>query len=111
MNAPETITNVKHSMFSIARHYGSVRFNKRLYYYDPVADVLTRADVLKARKEWRIIVSPGPDQPDEYLGEPHPTRARALKAARAGRNGRACVLFGPEGIDLGTWMEADGNGK
>ena len=46
---PEEIHNVSHSQFSIARHFGGIRFNGAGYTYDPTRDVLIRDDVLKAR--------------------------------------------------------------
>ena len=47
--APEEIHGVSMSQFSIARHYGGIQYQGHYYAYDPVRDVLTRADVLKAR--------------------------------------------------------------
>lgn len=46
---PEEIHNVSKSQFSIARHFGGIRFNGVGYTYDPTRDVLIRDDVLKSR--------------------------------------------------------------
>lgn len=107
-DAPEVICNVSNSQLSVARFYGCCRYNGRTYYYCPVSDTLTRDDVLAARKEWRVVRAGDGDRPDEFLGGPHRTRAKALQAAKADRSGRLVVLFGLEGIDRLAFMV---NGK
>jgi hypothetical protein len=51
MNPPEEIHNVSMSQFSIARHYGGIRFNGASYTYFSDTDTLVRNDVLKQRKK------------------------------------------------------------
>jgi len=45
--APFGVTSVSTSQFSIARHYGGIRFNGEDYTYFPDTDELVRDDVLK----------------------------------------------------------------
>lgn len=45
----EEIHNVKTSILSIARHYSDCRINGKEWVYNPITDVLIRADVLKKR--------------------------------------------------------------
>lgn len=45
----EEIHNVSKGPFSIARHYGGCRINGKEWFYNPITDVLIRADVLKKR--------------------------------------------------------------
>ena len=103
--APELIRGVAHSQFSIARYYGGLKFNGQQYYWCPVDDSLIRADILKARKEWRVIRSAEKEAPNEWLGEPYKTRAKAVKAAKADRSGRLVCVFGPQGIDCTTFFK------
>ena len=48
-NTPDRIYRVSLTQLSIARHYGSIRYNGALYWYDADADTdtLTRDDVRK----------------------------------------------------------------
>jgi uncharacterized protein YbjQ (UPF0145 family) len=46
-DAPYIITGVSTSIFSVARHYGGMKFQGYRYTYDPVRDELIRNDVLK----------------------------------------------------------------
>lgn len=48
--APEEIHNVRHTHLSIARHFGGATVNGHAYVYNPVRDVLVRADVLRRRE-------------------------------------------------------------
>jgi len=104
-NAPEIIRNVSYTQLSVARHYGGCTFQGRDYRYCPVDDTLIRADVLAARKEWRVIRGGENDGPDEWLGGVYRTRAAAMKAARADRSGRLVALWGPSGVVLGLWLK------
>jgi hypothetical protein len=52
--APETITNVSNTQFSIARFYGGVTLNGFSYIYNPETDELKRADVLRADEKAKI---------------------------------------------------------
>lgn len=45
-NAPFGITNVSHSMFSVARHYGGMNFKGYHYIYLKHSDELIRSDIL-----------------------------------------------------------------
>lgn len=47
------ITGVRHTQFSIARHYGGINFNGHSYTYFPEQDQLWRDDVLKALAKLR----------------------------------------------------------
>ena len=49
-DAPEEIRGVSMSILSVARHYGGATVNGHAYVYDPVRDVLVRADVLRRRE-------------------------------------------------------------
>lgn len=46
-DAPYLVTGVSRSQFSLARHYGGIRYNGQHYTYIPPTDELIRADVLK----------------------------------------------------------------
>lgn len=46
-SAPYVIQNVTQTQFSVARHYGTCRFNGHLYTFFPATDELIRDDVLK----------------------------------------------------------------
>ena len=46
-NAPERICHVSHTQLSLARHYGSINYNGKLYWYVPETDELIRDDVRK----------------------------------------------------------------
>ena len=48
---PFGITSVSTSQFSIARHFGGIRFNGEHYTYFPDTDELVRDDVLKWQKK------------------------------------------------------------
>ena len=103
-NQPEVFYHVSQSQLSIARHYGKCLFNGVTYLYCPVTDTLTRADILKARKQWRIIVNDG-QGPDRFHGEPYRTRKAAIKAMKARPPGTSACLFGPEGVEIGTYQK------
>lgn len=49
LEGPEEIHGVSQSQFSIARHYGGIKFNGTPYVYDPTRDVLIREDIHRAR--------------------------------------------------------------
>ena len=46
-DTPYCIQGVSQTQFSVARHYGSCRFNDHLYFYMEATDELIRDDVLK----------------------------------------------------------------
>ena len=46
-DTPYLITGVSCSQFSLARHYGGIRYQGQDYTYSPATDELIRADVLK----------------------------------------------------------------
>ena len=48
---PEKIHNVSNSYFSIARYYGSVKFNGKNYIYDEAEDTLIREDIFIAERK------------------------------------------------------------
>lgn len=48
---PYGITNVSMTQFSIARHYGGIKFNGDHYVYLPDTDELIREDVLRWQKQ------------------------------------------------------------
>ena len=48
---PYGITNVRMTQFSIARHYGAIKFNGDTFIYFPDTDELVRDDVLKWKKK------------------------------------------------------------
>lgn len=48
---PYGIKGVSQTQFSIARHYGAIKFNGETYTYFPDADELVRDDVLKWKKK------------------------------------------------------------
>jgi hypothetical protein len=51
VNKIERIFDVSKGMFSIARHYGGIKFNGDTYIYNPTNDTLTRQDIhLKEQK-------------------------------------------------------------
>lgn len=59
---PYGITNVSVTQFSIARHYGGIKFNGEEYTYLPHTDELIRNDVLKwKRKQKRAAKTPNKD--------------------------------------------------
>lgn len=104
MTAPDTIYNVSQSHLSVARHYGRCKFNNRTYLYCPVTDTLTRDDVLRAKKEWLVIVNDGGN--DRFLeGGPYRTRRAALKALKARPAGATGCLFGPGGVEIETYQK------
>lgn len=45
-DTPYCIQGVTQTQFSVARHYGAIRFNGHLYTYFPATDELIRDDVL-----------------------------------------------------------------
>lgn len=49
MDAPAEIFGVSHSQFSVARHYGGMRYAGADYRYDAARDVLVRRDVWARR--------------------------------------------------------------
>ena len=51
MNAPERITGVSSSQFSIARYYGGCKAFGKDYMYIRDTDELVRADIFKADKK------------------------------------------------------------
>lgn len=51
LSGPEEIHEVSMSPFSIARHYGGIKFNGTVYIYDPTRDVLIREDIHQARSK------------------------------------------------------------
>jgi hypothetical protein len=51
--APYAICGVSHGMFSVARHYGGMTFNRCRYTYIPEHDECVRADVLRLVKKMR----------------------------------------------------------
>lgn len=105
-NQPEVLYHISRTQLSVARHYGGCSYNGASYKYNPVDDTLTRADILKARKEWRVIVNDGDgDGPDRFHGKPHKTRKAALKALAARPAGTSGCLFGPEGVEIATYQE------
>jgi hypothetical protein len=53
MSASLGWANVSMTLFSIARHYGGIRFNGHNYTYFPKHDELWRDDVLKMVHGWR----------------------------------------------------------
>lgn len=105
MNSPEVIYNVSRSQLSVARYYGRCQFNGATYYYCPVTDTLTRADVLKKRKEWKVIVNDGGN--DRFADGVYRTRQAALKALAKRPPGTTGCLFGPEGVEIGTYAKAE----
>lgn len=62
-DTPYCIQNVTQTQFSVARHYGSCKFNGHLYTYFPATDELIRGDVLKfvtkMRKSKRLTEGAG----------------------------------------------------
>lgn len=46
-STPFIIMGVSHTQFSIARHYGGVKYMGRHYFYVPPTDELVRDDVMK----------------------------------------------------------------
>jgi hypothetical protein len=51
---PYGITNVTMTQFSIARHYGGIKFNGESYTYLPNTDELIRDDVLRWLKKKKL---------------------------------------------------------
>ena len=49
LDAPDEIHGVRRGFFSISRYYGGCIFQGYQYIYDPMRDVLIRADVVKQR--------------------------------------------------------------
>lgn len=49
MEAPSEIFGVSHGQFSVARHYGGMRYAGAYYHYDAARDVLVRRDVWAKR--------------------------------------------------------------
>ena len=49
MDAPAEIFGVSQSQFSVARHYGGMRYAGADYHYDTARDVLVRRDVWAKR--------------------------------------------------------------
>ena len=45
--------NVSQTQLSIARHYGGIDVQGRRYVYNPQADELVRADILKRAEKWK----------------------------------------------------------
>ena len=63
---PEKIYNVSQTQFSIARHYGGIRFNGVFYFYDRANDSLIREDVFKSKNKKGN--SNAPDEPERSSG-------------------------------------------
>jgi hypothetical protein len=60
---PYLIQCVRHTQFSIARHYGGVIYAGQPYTYIPLTDELIRADVLRfiqRRRKTKKAVAPTP---------------------------------------------------
>lgn len=55
---PEEFRRVSKGQFSIARHYGRIKFQGHGYTYLPESDTLVRDDVLEARRR----KAPDPDE-------------------------------------------------
>ena len=54
---PMLIRYVSQTQFSIARHYGSMKFNGHTYRYEPATDELIRVDVEEFIKAQRKIAA------------------------------------------------------
>lgn len=50
---PYAITGVTYTQFSVARHYGGMKYNGDSYTYIPTEDVLVRDDVIKCLTKMR----------------------------------------------------------
>ena len=46
-DAPYAISGVSYTIFSLARHYGGIKFKGRDYEYMPATDELVREDVVR----------------------------------------------------------------
>ena len=46
-DAPYAISGVSSTIFSLARHYGGIKFRGRVYEYMPATDELVREDVVR----------------------------------------------------------------
>lgn len=68
---PYVIAGVSHTQFSIARHYGSITYNRKTYFYMPTHDELIRDDVLKWVTKRRKEANKPPEQ-GGFLLEPTP---------------------------------------
>lgn len=67
-NTPFGIKNVSSSQFSIARHYGGIKYNGDSYTYLPPTDELIRDDVLKWQQKnskKKKKTPPGYDHPHQ----------------------------------------------
>ncbi len=59
---PYVITGVQHTQFSIARHYGGMRYQGDRYTYVPDEDLLVRRDVMQHLEKTRKTDRRVPDQ-------------------------------------------------
>lgn len=57
-SSPIIIANVSTSMFSVARHYGGMKFGGKTYVYKPERDILIREDWDNAYRhlEWNTFI-------------------------------------------------------
>ena len=56
-DAPYAIDNVSSTIFSLARHYGGIKFQGRRYEYMPATDELVREDVVRYVTKLRRLQS------------------------------------------------------
>lgn len=107
MSIPKKLYNISQSQFSVARYSGSAKINGKTYYYNPVDDSLTLDSEME--KVYRLIrATHDESQRDEYIEGEYKTMKEAIKAGMADRSGRLVVVYGPNGIETGTFMR---NGK
>lgn len=97
---PEKILHVSTSQLSMAKYYGSVALNGARYIYNPVEDSLTRQDVLRKAKEYRVFAWDVDTDKVEYVGETYKQMRPAWTWVRQDRSGRVLFIFGPEGFDV-----------
>lgn len=62
-DAPFAIQGVSHGMFSVARHYGGMKYNGHRYNYIPTTDELIRDDVIKWLAKHRKANKPTEPEP------------------------------------------------